>query len=69
MATETGNAEAQIAESRQAVGIDPSRLLVLEFNSITLDLHDGLEERFAAVVVDEQRRKCDEVSVSEISAE
>lgn len=38
-------------------GIDPSRLLVLEFNSINIDLRETLEARFQAWVVDEQKSK------------
>ena len=54
---ETNDAVGEITTSRQAAGVDPSMLLVLEFDSITVDLHDHLEERFEAVVVDEQKEK------------
>ncbi|MFW6106660.1 MAG: S8 family peptidase [bacterium] len=57
MAAETADTESQISEARKAAGVDPFRLLVLEFDSVTLDLHDDLEKRFAVVVVDEKRRQ------------
>lgn len=44
--------EASVARSAQ--GIDPSRLLVLRFDSINVDLHNAIEERFGAYVVDER---------------
>jgi len=57
VAHQTTDALNLVTASRQASGVDPSMLLVLEFDSITKDLRDQLEERFDAVVVDEQRRK------------
>lgn len=57
VSAETSNARGAITASRQIAGVDPSMLLVLEFDSVTLDLRNQLEERFDAVVVDEQRTK------------
>ncbi len=60
VSSETSTATTEITTSRQAVGVDPSMLLVLEFDSVTLDLRDRIEERFNAVVVDEQRTKTED---------
>ena len=60
VSSETSTATTEITTSRQAVGVDPSMLLVLEFDSVTLDLRDRIEERFNAVVLDEQRTKTDD---------
>lgn len=59
VSTETSGAVASIVSTRQAVGVDPATLLVLEFDSINVDLRDRLEERFHAWVVDEQREGAD----------
>ena len=55
----TTEAVQRAAEARRAQRIDPTNLLVLEFNSINFDLRRALEERFAAWVVDERKRKID----------
>lgn len=47
----------QAAKARQACGIDPSRLLVLEFQSLDWDLLNELEDIFGAMVVDERKGK------------
>lgn len=62
VSTETSGAVASIVSARQAVGVDPATLLVLEFDSINVDLRDHLEERFHAWVVDEQRERADDQS-------
>lgn len=42
----------QVTETRQRIGIDPSRLFVLEFSSLNLDIRDAIE-RYQAWIVDE----------------
>ena len=59
MAQETGTAIAQAMELRKERGIDSSRLLVLEFDSINMDLRESFEERFDAHVVDEHKTKAE----------
>ena len=54
---ETSGATANIVETREAVGVDPGMLLVLEFDSLNVDLRDHLEQRFDAWIVDEQTRR------------
>lgn len=49
-----GSAVDASASARESVGIDPFRLLVLEFRSVNLDLRTLFEERFHASVVDEE---------------
>ena len=44
-------------KAREACGIDPSRLLVLEFQSLDWDLLDELQDVFGATVVDERKGK------------
>lgn len=56
-AAETVQAVQQASELRRKQGIDPSQLLVLEFNSINADLREALEERFHAWVVDERKER------------
>ncbi len=59
---EASNAVSEITQSRQASGVDPTMLLVLEFDSVGKDLRDQLEDRFGAIVVDEQRAKVNDVN-------
>lgn len=59
---ETSTAVSEITQSRQASGVDPTMLLVLEFDSVEMDLRDQLEDRFGAIVVDEQRAKVNDVT-------
>lgn len=47
-------------ESRRERGIESSRLLVLEFDSINMDLRDAFEQRFGARIVDEHRTKVED---------
>lgn len=47
----------QISQARQGWGIEPSKLFVLEFSSVNLDLRDIFEERFRAWVVSEYKDK------------
>jgi Subtilase family len=47
----------QVSKIRKEQGIDPSKFLVLEFDSINFDLHKVFEERFQAWIVDERRTK------------
>jgi len=58
--TETTDAADVVTTSRQAAGVDPSMLLVLEFDSVTVDLRDHFEQRFDAIVVDERREKAND---------
>lgn len=52
---------AQVVQEEMEIlkkqGIDPSRLLILEFNSVNIDLREALEARFQAWIVDEQKNK------------
>jgi len=59
VSAETTEAASSIVRARQAVGVDPAMLLVVEFDSINVDIRDHLEERFDAWVVDEQRERVD----------
>lgn len=54
---EATTATVDIVEAREAVGVDPGMLLVLEFDSVNVDLRDHLEQRFDAWVVDEQLKR------------
>ena len=45
-------ATQQVASTRTRLGIDPSQLFVLEFNTINLDLRDAIE-RYRAWIVEE----------------
>jgi hypothetical protein len=45
-------ANDQVAETRQRIGIDPNQLFVLEFSSLNLDIRDCVE-RYKAWIVDE----------------
>jgi hypothetical protein len=45
-------ASDQVAETRRRSGIDPSRLFVLEFNTLNLDIRDTIE-RYQAWIVEE----------------
>ncbi|MEQ8538156.1 MAG: S8 family peptidase [Coleofasciculus sp. D1-CHI-01] len=47
----------QISQVRQGCGIEPSKLFVLEFGSVNLDLRDIFEQRFGAWVVSEYKDK------------
>lgn len=57
VAHDAGEARKQAATSREAFGIDPSRLLVLQFQSLDWDLLDVLESVFGASVVDERKSR------------
>ena len=50
---ETNEALSVTQQIREAAGIDPARLLVLEFESINFDVRDVFLDRFQANVVDE----------------
>lgn len=52
-------ANEQVAATRMRVGIDPSRLFVLEFNSVNLDLREIIE-RYQAWIVEEYSAKAGE---------
>src|ERR1039458_8693173 len=43
LANETTSAVGEAAQQRESLGIDPSRLVVLEFNTINYDTHDDLD--------------------------
>src|ERR1039458_7046300 len=60
LANETTSAVGEAAQQRESLGIDPSRLVVLEFNTINYDTHDDFVDRFQAQVVDESVREEDE---------
>lgn len=60
VSSETADAISDVVVHREAVGVDPTTLLVIEFDSINVDLRDYLEQRFRAWVVDEQRERSDE---------
>ncbi len=47
----------QISQARRGWGIDPSKLFVLEFTSINLDLREIFDTRFGAWVVSEYKDK------------
>lgn len=51
--------DEEVAETRRRIGIDPSRLFVLEFNSLNLDLREIIE-RYQTWVVEEYSRKSGE---------
>lgn len=57
VAEETARAVQQASALRNRQGIAPSQLLVLEFNSVNVDLRKALEERFHAWVVDERKER------------
>jgi Subtilase family len=59
---DTSSSIEQVSRIRKEQGVDPSKFLVLEFNSINFDLHQAFEERFQAWIVDEQRTKRNEQS-------
>lgn len=50
---QTTEAVRETAQRRESVGIDPNRLVVLEFNTVNYDTRDDFVERFHAQVVDE----------------
>jgi hypothetical protein len=50
---QTTSAVQETVQRRESVGIDPNRLVVLEFNSVNYDTRDDFVERFHAQVVDE----------------
>lgn len=54
ISSEIAEAIEEVVYTRTIQGIDPSRLLVLKFDSINVDLHNAIEERFGAYVVDER---------------
>lgn len=54
---ESENVLRGLTATRRAAGITPDRLVVFEFNSWDPNARDVLEERFAAVVVDETLEK------------
>lgn len=60
MAQETNAAITRAVQIRRERGIDSSRLLVLEFDSINMDLRESFEERFDAHVVDEHKTKAED---------
>jgi hypothetical protein len=57
MAQSASAAINQAVELRRERGIDSSQLLVLEFDSINMDMRDAFEQRFGASVVDERKTK------------
>ena len=50
---QTSTAIEEAIQHRTSLGIDPRRLLVLEFNTVNYDTHEDFVERFLAQVVDE----------------
>lgn len=54
---EVSSAVSDVGTVRQALGIAPDRLLVLEFTSLDAGSRNVLEDRFGAAVVDEQVEK------------
>lgn len=57
IANEADVGREQASKSRESFGIEPNRLLVLEFQSLDWDLLDELEDVFGALVVDERKGK------------
>ena len=57
LAGEVDAGQRQAAESRTAHGVDPSRLFLLEFQSLDWDLLAQLEDAFGMLVVDERKGK------------
>ena len=49
---QTTAAIEEALQHRNSLGIDPSRLVVLEFNTVNYDTRDDFVERFQAQVVD-----------------
>lgn len=47
----------EVAETRKSVGIDPQKLFVLSFDSINIDLRDGIERYQAWIVEDYAKEK------------
>lgn len=60
MAQETDSAVTRATEIRRERGIDGSRLLVLEFESLDIDPREAFETRFDAHVVDEHKTKAED---------
>src|SRR5579862_9289421 len=50
---QTTSAIDETVQHRGSLGIDPSRLVVLEFTTLNYDTHDDFSQRFQAQVVDE----------------
>jgi len=50
----------ETSRQRQSLGIDPNRLVVLEFNTVNYDTRDAFADRFQAQVVDESVSEEDE---------
>ncbi|MGD0499076.1 MAG: S8 family peptidase [Bryobacteraceae bacterium] len=50
---QTARAVQETVQHRESLGIDPNRLVVLEFGTVNYDSHDDFVERFHAQVVDE----------------
>lgn len=57
LATQTTGAVQETADRRASSGIDPIRLVVLEFSTVNYDSHDDFVDRFHAQVVDESVRE------------
>ena len=53
LAKQAGDPIEKTVRQRQALGVDPNRLLVLEFNTVNYDTHNDFIERFRTQVVDE----------------
>ena len=60
---EITQAVQQISQARQGWGIEPSKLFVLEFSSVNLDLRNIFEQRFGAWVVSEYKDKVEKDKV------
>ena len=58
--TSTLSAIEGSTNARATIGIDPYRLLVLELHNVNLEIRDILEERFHAIVIDEESVKDDQ---------
>ena len=57
---QTTRAVQETVQRRESVGIDPNRLVVLEFNTVNYDTREDFVERFHAQVVDESVSEQDE---------
>jgi len=53
LSDQTARAVLETVQGRESLGVDPSRLVVLEFDTLNYDTHDDFVERFQAQVVDE----------------